>query len=50
VEETHAIQEEANEYSEYFTYVVEQCELGEPQNWREALTLYNQLLFHFNGQ
>lgn len=49
VEENHVIEEEANEYQEYFAYVMEQCDLGEPQNWRESLNLYNQLLFHFDG-
>ena len=48
VEENHFIEDESNEYSEYFIYVMEQCELNKPQNWREALNLYNQLRYYCN--
>ena len=48
VEENHAAEAEASEYPEYFIYVKEQCELNQPQTWREALYLYNQLIFYSN--
>ena len=48
VEENHLTDEKVNEYLEYFIYVKEQCELNQPKTWREALNLYNQLIFHSN--
>ena len=50
VEENHTIEEETNEFQEYFNYVMEQCNLHHPETWREALQLYHCLLFHANGQ
>ena len=49
IEENHNIEEEINEFQEYFIYVMDQCNLSHPQNWREALDLYNHILSHANS-
>jgi len=33
-----------NDFQEYFYYVVDTAELTPPDDWREALDLYNQLI------
>lgn len=43
-------QEDANEYEEYFNYVMDQCGLSQPHNWREGLELYHLLKNHGNDQ
>lgn len=41
--------EEDNMVQEYFQYVMDTNELQAPTNWRDALTLYNQLLHVAQG-
>ena len=36
--------ESDNDYNEYFQYVVDTAGLTSPDNWREALDLYNRLI------
>lgn len=44
------IQEVANEYEEYFNYVLDEYGLSQPHNWREGLELYHLLKNHANDQ
>ena len=44
VRDTYITTEDAHsEYQEYFAYVMKKAGLQQPQNWREALSLYQQL-------
>jgi len=41
---------DTNIYQEYFEYVMRECELSSPRNWREGLQLFSSLLDHaYNG-
>lgn len=38
--------EEENYYHDYFIYIMETCQLQGPENWQQALRLYNLLMEH----
>jgi hypothetical protein len=40
---------EINEYEEYFNYLMTECSLTTPNNWRECLHLYNELRHYGHG-
>jgi hypothetical protein len=41
---------ENNKYEEYFNYLMNECNLTTPNNWREILHLYNELRYYGDGE
>lgn len=41
---------ENNDYQDYFHYVIDACALSRPNNWKEALKLYKELIKCANNE